>query len=203
MRTRALRSLAAGVATLLAVTWLSPLAQAQHVTPPAESMPLENAEQPMLPSTPAGTDPAVAQAQPPVPPGQQPAPPSGPVVPAPPMQSAPPTPLPAPPPVVSPAPAATAQPDLFQETLKSEARAAGRRQALYEAGAVVTNMFLIPGRTITCALGATLGVAVLAITFGTGYKTAAGAFDEGCGGKWIVSGDDLRPEGPRAFDWER
>ena len=67
----------------------------------------------------------------------------------------------------------------------------------------MTNVFLIPGRAITCTLGAGLGVVVLALTFGTGYKTAAGAFDEGCGGKWIVTGDDLKPEGGRAFDWER
>jgi hypothetical protein len=75
---------------------------------------------------------------------------------------------------------------------------------MYTAGAVVTNVFLVPGRAITCALGATLGVLVLAATFGTQYKTAAGAMDEGCGGKWIVNGDDLKPEGSgRGFEWER
>ena len=83
-------------------------------------------------------------------------------------------------------------------------RRARETQALYEAGAVVTNVFLIPGRAITCALGTGVGVVVLALTFGTGYKTAASAFDEGCGGKWVVSGDDLKPDGgSRAFDWER
>ena len=96
-----------------------------------------------------------------------------------------------------------AQPDLFQETLKAQQRSADRKQAIYETGAVVTNVFLIPGRAITCALGAGVGIAVLALTLGTGYKTAAGAFDEGCGGKWVVNGDDLKPEGSRAFEWER
>ena len=202
MRTRALRLVAAGVATSVALGWLSPLAQAQPVTPQAESVPLEHAEQPMVPTAPTSPEPAVAQAQPVPPPAQQPAAPTqpGPVMPAPPLQ---PTPPPAPAPVVSPPPTPVAQPDLFQETLKAEARAANRNQVLYGAGAVVTNIFLIPGRAITCALGAGVGVAVLALTFGTGYKTAAGAFDEGCGGKWAVSGDDLRPEGSRAFDWER
>lgn len=196
MRTRALRLVAAGVATSVTLGWLSPLAQAQPVTPQAESVPLESAEQPILPTVPTSPDPSVAQVQPAPPPGQQP----GPVMPAPPVQ---PTPPPAPAPVVAPPPAPVAQPDLFQETLKAEARAAERKQALYGAGAVVTNIFLIPGRAITCALGAGVGVAVLALTFGTGYKTAAGAFDEGCGGKWVVNGDDLRPEGSRAFEWER
>lgn len=187
MRTTGMRLVAAVVATSLAVPGLSPLAHAQQMMPPVESMPLEDAEQPMVPTLPTPVpppaDPAVAQAQPPAP-GQP-----GPVLPA---------------PVVPPPPTAQpVQPDLFQEALKSEALASGAKQGLYEAGAVVTNIFLIPGRVITCALGASLGVVVLALTFGTGYKTAAGAFDEGCGGKWVVTGDDLRPEASRAFEWER
>ncbi|HXU89091.1 MAG TPA: hypothetical protein VFQ62_09585 [Methylomirabilota bacterium] len=205
MRTTAFRLVAAGVATSVTLGWLSPLVQAQPVTPTAESVPLENAEQPMLPTAPTSPDPAVAQAQPAPPLGQQPAAPTqpGPVMPAPPMQ---PTPPPAPAPVVAPpAPpvAQPAQPDLFQETLKAEASAADRKQAMYNAGAAVTNIFLIPGRAITCTLGAGVGVVLLALTFGTGYKAAGAALDEGCGGKWVVSGDDLRPEGSRAFDWER
>jgi hypothetical protein len=184
--------MAALVAISLVVTGLSPIAQAQQSTPPVESTtPLESAEQPMLPTPPSAPDPAVAQAQ------QQPTP----------LQPVPMQPVPLPPPsAVAPSAPATAQPmqpDLFQETLKAETRGSGARQALYEAGAVITNIFLIPGRAITCALGATLGVAVLAATFGTQYKTAAGAFDEGCGGKWVVTGDDLKPEGSRAFEWER
>jgi outer membrane biosynthesis protein TonB len=204
MGTTGMRLMAAVVATSLAVSGLSPLAYAQQQMPPVESTPLEAAEQPMLPSpVPPPADPAMAQAQPPAP--GQPAP----VLPAPPMQPVPPAPVQAPPPAPAPVvapPAPVAQsvpPDLFQEALKSEARASGAKQVLYEAGAVVTNVFLIPGRAITCTLGAGLGVVVLALTFGTGYKTAAGAFDEGCGGKWFVTGDDLKPEGGRAFDWER
>lgn len=202
MRTTAMRLVSALLATSLAVTGLTPLAHAQQPTPAVEATPFETAEQPMLPTTPPSPEPTVAQAQQPVPPSQQ-----APVMPAPmqpvPMQPVPMQPVPPPVAPVGPSPAATAQPDLFQETLKAEARASGRKQVLYEAGAVVTNVFLIPGRAITCALGAGLGVVVLALTFGTGYKTAAGAFDEGCGGKWAVTGDDLKPEGGRAFEWER
>lgn len=198
MRTRGMRLVAGVIATSLAVTGLAPLARAQQLTLPGESTPLENSEQPMQPTTSAPPDQAIAQSQP-----GQPAP----VMPAPTLQPATPTPLqPVPLSQISPPPPPTAQPaqpDLFQEALKSEARAAGAKQALYEAGAVVTNVFLIPGRAITCTLGAGLGVVVLALTFGTGYKTAAGAFDEGCGGKWIVTGDDLKPDGNRAFEWER
>ncbi len=196
MRSALVRFVAALVLTSLAVTGLSPLAQAQQLTQPAESTPLPNAEPPTMPAEPTvGTvpspDPTLAQAQP-----NPPAPPA-PVMPAPPMPPAPARLMPAP--AVQPA-----QPDLFQEQLKSQQQAADRKQALYETGAVVTNVFLIPGRAITCALGAGVGVVVLALTFGTGYKTAASAFDEGCGGKWAVNGDDLKPDGgSRAFDWER
>ena len=194
MRSPAKRLVAAVVVASFAVTGLSPLAHAQQPVQP-ESTPLELAEQPMTPVLPPmmSPDPTVAQAQQPT----QPAP----VMPAPPVQ-----PAPAMPPVPPPPPAPTAQPvtpDLFQESLKSQQRSSERKQALYEAGAVVTNVFLIPGRAITCALGAGVGVVLLALTFGTGYKTAAGAFDEGCGGKWVVNGDDLKPDGGRAFEWER
>jgi hypothetical protein len=198
MRTTSMRLVAALVVTSLAVTGVSPLAQAQQLQP-ADSTPLEQAEQPMAPREPtaAPLDPALAQAQQPPSPVQP-----APVMPAPPMPpapAAPPAKPMAPTPVVQPA-----QPDLFQEQLKSQQASADRKQALYEAGAVVTNVFLVPGRVITCALGTTLGILVLAATFGTGYKTAAGAFDEGCGGKWVVNGDDLKPDGgSRAFEWER
>ncbi len=116
-----------------------------------------------------------------------------------PPQPAQPTPPPAPPVQLQPA-----QPDLFQETLKAE-RAAERGQAAYDAGAVVVNTFLVPGRTITCVLGGAVGIVILAATFGSGYKAAAGVANEGCGGKWVVTGDDLRPEpqSTRPFDWER
>lgn len=100
-------------------------------------------------------------------------------------------------------PAPPAQPDLFQETLKTQ-RPGEASQGFYDAAAVVANSFLIPGRTITCVVGSAVGIALLALTFGSGYKAAAGVANEGCGGKWVVSGDDLRPdERTRAFEWER
>jgi glucose/arabinose dehydrogenase len=186
MRTTSMRLVAALVVTSVAVGGVSPLAQAQQPTPPADSTPLEQSEQPMAPPEPAVTpappaEPTMAQAQQPVP--VMPPPPAPPAATTPPIRST---------------------PDFFQEQMKEQQASAQRKQVLYEAGAVVTNVFLIPGRAITCALGTGLGVVVLAITFGTGYKTAAGAFDEGCGGKWVVNGDDLKPDGgSRAFEWER
>jgi hypothetical protein len=90
-------------------------------------------------------------------------------------------------------PTTPSAPDLFQETLKAD-YGTPRASGLYTAGAVVTNIFLVPGRAITCALGGLIGVGVLGLTLGTGYRPASAVVHEGCGGKWVVTGDDLRPE---------
>ena len=84
-------------------------------------------------------------------------------------------------------------PDLFQETLRAE-RSTTRPRGIYDAEAVVANVFLVPGRAITCLAGGIVGVAVLAATLGTGYRPAAAALHEGCDGKWVVSGEDMQPE---------
>ncbi len=94
------------------------------------------------------------------------------------------------------APPPPMQPDLFQEKLKGE-RGSDRSQGIYTAQAVVVNIFLVPGRAITCTAGAIVGVTILAVSLGSGYRAATAMFNEGCGGKWIVKGDDLRPDTPQ------
>ncbi len=88
-------------------------------------------------------------------------------------------------------------PDLFQEQLKAE-QEAERSRGVYNAGAVAVNVFLVPGRAITCVLGGAVGVTALLLTLGTGYRFASAAVHEGCGGKWLVTGDDLRPDTTRS-----
>jgi hypothetical protein len=85
-----------------------------------------------------------------------------------------------------------ATPDLFQETLKAE-QESERSRGLYDAGAVAVNIFRVPGRAITCFLGGVVGLAALVATFGNAHRAASDAVHEGCGGKWMVTGDDLRP----------
>lgn len=84
-------------------------------------------------------------------------------------------------------------PDLFQESFRAQ-QEAERSQGAYDAGAVAVNVFLVPGRAITCVVGGAVGLATLLATFGTGYRFASAAVHEGCGGKWLVTGDDLRPD---------
>jgi hypothetical protein len=90
-------------------------------------------------------------------------------------------------------PAQPPAPDLFQETLKAQ-RDDERSKGNYDAGAVAVNVFLVPGRAITCVLGGAAGLVALVMTFGQAYRAASAAVHEGCGGKWVVTGDDLRPD---------
>jgi hypothetical protein len=82
-------------------------------------------------------------------------------------------------------------PDLFQEALKAEQKSGGQK-SVYDAGAVVVNVFLVPGRAITCLGGSVLGLVLLGATLGSGYHAATAAVNEGCGGKWVVTGEDLQ-----------
>lgn len=74
----------------------------------------------------------------------------------------------------------------------------------YNVGAAIANVFYIPGKGILCGAGVASGVFVMLISVGSAPRTAAYFAREGCGGSWILTGDDLRPEADvRAFDWER
>jgi len=76
--------------------------------------------------------------------------------------------------------------------------------AAYNVGAGIANVFYIPGKGLLCGLGGAVGIFILVVTFGSAPRPAAYFAREGCGGKWILTGDDLRPDADvRAFDWER
>ena len=174
----------------------TPPAEATQSTPAEATQPQPTPPAEVTQSAPMPpTETTQAQATPPAEVAQaQPTPPAGvaqPVPPAPPVQVAP----VAPPPPQPAYGAQPAQPDLFQETLKAQ-RASDRSQALYNLEAVVVSVFLFPGRIVTCAAGTLIGVGLLTVSLGTGYRAATGIFHEGCGGKWIVTGDDLRPDTP-------
>jgi hypothetical protein len=107
------------------------------------------------------------------------------------QQPAPP-PAPVPPPVVQPP----------QDIPEQESHMA--ESAAYNVGAGIANVFYIPGKGFLCAVGAATGIFILLISIGSAPKPAAYFAREGCGGKWVLTGDDLRPDADvRAFDWER
>ena len=94
------------------------------------------------------------------------------------------------------------QPDIMQEALKSSQRESD--SGAYDVGAGIANVFYVPGKAGLCALGGAIAVTLLILTIGTGYKAATVVAKEGCGGKWTLTGDDLKSEAEvRSFDWEK
>ena len=75
--------------------------------------------------------------------------------------------------------------------------------AAYNVGAGVANVFYIPGKALLCGLGGMVGIFILFVSVGSAPRPAAYFAREGCGGKWILTGDDLRPEPEVRFEWER
>ena len=82
-----------------------------------------------------------------------------------------------------------------QEKTEGQMAPAKKDDRAWEIGAVVVNTWHVPGKAILCGLGAVSGVAVLLLTFGSGYGATARIWDEGCGGRWTVTAADLKPMG--------
>jgi hypothetical protein len=89
-----------------------------------------------------------------------------------------------------------------QDLPEQESRLA--ESAAYNVGAGIANVFYIPGKGLLCGIGGAVGIFILIVTIGSAPKPAAYFAREGCGGKWVLTGDDLRPDEDRyrAFDWE-
>lgn len=69
-----------------------------------------------------------------------------------------------------------------------------------KAGAVLVNIFYVPGKVIICGLGTVGATLVLALTFGTAYRPAKQVFAEGCGGDWVVTPEHLSGKVPPRQD---
>lgn len=108
------------------------------------------------------------------------------------------------------------QPDVFKETMKgaddqhiprtpggpsvppvSRGDDVGFNETFYDVTAGAMTAFLIPGRAITCVTGGVVSAVLMVLTLGTAYRAASGVIGEGCGGKWIVRGEDLQSPGER------
>jgi|SRR5438093_240756 len=113
------------------------------------------------------------------------------------QQPAPTEPAPAQPAPTQPAPTQTME-------MKPDTSGRAAESAAYNIGAGVANVFYVPGKVALCGLGGLVGVAVMIVSIGSAPRTAAGFAREGCGGKWVLTGDDLKPEADaRTFDWEK
>ena len=83
---------------------------------------------------------------------------------------------------------------LYEEAVKGPEASAPARlpDTVYEVSAIAVNAVRIPGKTALCLLSTGIGLAALAATLGTGYRTTAWIMEEGCGGPWMVTARDLK-----------
>ena len=121
---------------------------------------------------------------------------TGPLAPLAAAQQPPSTPSSPPPLEPMPQPAAPPPPDV------PEPESHLGESAAYNVGAGIANVFYIPGKGLLCGIGGAVGIFILIISVGSAPKPAAYFAREGCGGKWILTGDDLRPDPEARFDWE-
>ena len=71
----------------------------------------------------------------------------------------------------------------------------------WEFGAGVATAVNIPMKGALCVFGAGLGVALLVISFGSGYRWAGRTWEEGCSGPWIITAADLKGEPESSEFW--
>lgn len=82
-----------------------------------------------------------------------------------------------------------------QEKPRTEpASAPEERVDPWESAAGVATVVYFPGKVVLCGLGAIGGLAALFLTFGSGYRAAARVWEEGCGGPWVLTAGDLKPD---------
>lgn len=61
------------------------------------------------------------------------------------------------------------------------------------AAAAVSDIFYVPGKAIVCGVSGVLWVATMALTFGQLYQESTDFVKGGCGGQWVLTGEDIKP----------
>jgi hypothetical protein len=74
-------------------------------------------------------------------------------------------------------------------------QASGAGSAGATAAAVAGDVFYVPGKAIVCGMSGVLWVATMAITFGSLYQESTEFVKGGCGGRWVLTGEDIKPTG--------
>lgn len=64
----------------------------------------------------------------------------------------------------------------------------------YDVGAGALTVLKAPFNVGLCGLGVVVGSALFLVTLGSAYKATTQVVTEGCGGPWLIRGDDIRPE---------
>ncbi len=79
--------------------------------------------------------------------------------------------------------------DDMQMMMESESE----RNPAYDVGAGIANVVYVPGKAIVCTVGVVGAMVLLTLTAGSAYRASAELGEQGCGGRWLLKGDDLRP----------
>jgi hypothetical protein len=58
-------------------------------------------------------------------------------------------------------------------------------------GAGVLNVVYLPGKAIVCSAGTLVAGAFMLATFGSAYREATSFFNEGCGGAWLLTPEQV------------
>lgn len=84
-------------------------------------------------------------------------------------------------------------PKAAERQMATEPEPKGMSPEFYSIAAGAATIVNIPGRTILCVTGSVVGLAVLLITLGSGYRAATKVAEEGCSGPWVITADDVKP----------
>lgn len=82
-----------------------------------------------------------------------------------------------------------------QEKTEGQMAPAKTDDGAWKVAAGVVNAVRVPGKALLCATAGWVGVAVLLVTWGNAHEAAGGIWNEGCGGSWTVTAEDLKPKG--------
>jgi hypothetical protein len=66
----------------------------------------------------------------------------------------------------------------------------------YDVAAGAMTVIGAPLKAAVCGLGGAVGLALFVLTFGSADRAAAAVVREGCEQRWVVRGEDIRPEPP-------
>jgi hypothetical protein len=61
------------------------------------------------------------------------------------------------------------------------------------AAAVVSDIVYVPGKAIVCGVSGVLWITAMGLTFGALYNESANFVKGACGGRWVLTGEDMKP----------
>ena len=67
-------------------------------------------------------------------------------------------------------------------------------------GAGFLNVVYVPGKAILCGTGTVASTVLMLLTFGSAYRAAVSLFNEGCGGRWVLTPHDVSGKRPPEGD---